>query len=161
QAVARRRRRTRADRTPTRSRHDYRRKRRGGHRCCAAPRQRVQSRSRAPNRRARTAKRRSDRMNADDRFNETTFKIIGRPIAVVVADTFERATAAASRVRVAYSAQAPVLDFAVARSTPHAPATKGSTPPEVSWGDFSAGLAAAEVRIDAVYSTPMEHHNPM
>src|SRR5207248_8984976 len=85
----------------------------------------------------------------------------GQPIAVVVADTFERATAGASRVRVAYSAQAPVLDFAVARSTPHAPATRGSTPAEVSWGDFSAGLAAAEVRINAVYSTPMEHHNPM
>src|SRR5206468_3349158 len=30
--------------------------------------------------RARAAKRRSDRMNADDRFSEETYRVIGRPI---------------------------------------------------------------------------------
>jgi xanthine dehydrogenase YagR molybdenum-binding subunit len=85
----------------------------------------------------------------------------GQPIAVVVADTFERATAAAARIRIAYAPQDPMLDFAVARSNPHAPALKGPVPHEANWGDFAAGLAAAEARIDAVYTTPMEHHNPM
>ena len=52
----------------------------------------------------------------------------GQPIAVVVADTFERATAAS------YAAQqaAPILDFGIAKRTPHAPAIKGPTPAEVS-----------------------------
>ena len=85
----------------------------------------------------------------------------GQPIAVVVADTFERATAAAARVRVSYTPQPGALDFAAAKSNPHPPASKGPTPHEASWGDFAAGLSAAEVRIDAVYTTPMEHHNPM
>jgi xanthine dehydrogenase YagR molybdenum-binding subunit len=31
----------------------------------------------------------------------------------------------------------------------------------VTWGDYDAGAAAGEVRVDAVYGTPMEHHNPM
>src|SRR5207248_4955673 len=39
----------------------------------------------------------------------------GQPIAVVVADTFERATAAASKVRVSYTAQTATLDFTAAK----------------------------------------------
>ena len=85
----------------------------------------------------------------------------GQPIAVVVADTFERATAATSRIRATYAEQNAVLDFAVAKRNPHSPTSKGPTPHEVNWGDFAAGLSAAEVRVDAVYTTPMEHHNPM
>jgi len=39
-----------------------------------------------------------------------------QPIAVVVADTFERATAAAALVRASYAAQPAVIDFAAARN---------------------------------------------
>ena len=85
----------------------------------------------------------------------------GQPIAVVVADTFERATAAASRIQAMYTPQTSTLDFASAKRAPHAPATQGRAPSETSWGDFAAGVAAGEVKIDAVYTTPMEHHNPM
>ena len=85
----------------------------------------------------------------------------GEPIALVVADTFERATAAASKVRVGYTPQAAMLDFDEAKRNAHVPTTKGPVPPSVNWGDIDAGLAAAEAKIDAVYTTPMEHHNPM
>ena len=52
----------------------------------------------------------------------------GQPIAVVVADTFERATAAASRIRATYAPQTSTLDFATAKRTPHAPASQGRSP---------------------------------
>ena len=31
----------------------------------------------------------------------------------------------------------------------------------MAWGDVGAGLRDAEVRVDGIYATPMEHHNPM
>src|SRR5207248_8875022 len=37
----------------------------------------------------------------------------------------------------------------------------GQRPPDSRRGDPEAALAAAPVRIDATYTTPVEHHNPM
>ncbi len=85
----------------------------------------------------------------------------GQPIAVVIADTFERAVDAAALVRVSYRTETPILSFEQAKSSTYAPRTAGRGPADQSWGDVQAGLAQAEVRVDAVYTTPMEHHNPM
>ena len=85
----------------------------------------------------------------------------GEPVALVVADSFERATDAARRVRVGYEVAQPALDFDVAKKSPHKPAKDGASPADVSWGDIEAGLQQGDVRHDATYSTPMEHHNPM
>lgn len=83
------------------------------------------------------------------------------PIAVVVADTLERATHAAELLRVTYAPAAPALDFARGKSGSHAPASMIGGPADTKRGDVDAGMRAARVRVDAVYSTPMEHHNPM
>ncbi len=85
----------------------------------------------------------------------------GQPIAVVVADTLEHATAAAALVRVTYSTTPAVLDFDQAKARAHAPAKAGQADTDKRWGDLQAGLASADVRIDATYRTPMETHNPM
>jgi xanthine dehydrogenase YagR molybdenum-binding subunit len=85
----------------------------------------------------------------------------GQPIAVVVADGFERAVEAARLLRVGYEVVAPVLDFDAAKRAAHKPKKEGAAPTDVAWGDVDAGLAQGEVHIDAVYTTPMEHHNPM
>ena len=86
----------------------------------------------------------------------------GEPIAVVVARTLEEATDAASHLRVEYAREAPVLDFAKAKASAHAPRTAGpSGKPDKAWGDAAGALENAEVRVDHVYTTPMEHHNPM
>ena len=53
------------------------------------------------------------------------------------------------------------LDFTAAKRSPHEPATKGPIAADAKWGDFATGAAGGEVKIDAVYTTPMEHHNPM
>lgn len=83
------------------------------------------------------------------------------PIAVVVADTLERAVDAAAKLRVVYERASPNLDFSKAKTHGHAPASMIGGKADTERGDIEQGLRAGAVRIDAVYTTPMEHHNPM
>jgi xanthine dehydrogenase YagR molybdenum-binding subunit len=85
----------------------------------------------------------------------------GQPVAVVVADTFERASAAAARVDVHYQAEAPVTEMEgeIDRAFSH-PLSNGKSP-DSRRGDLDKGLAAATTRIEVTYTTPVEHHNPM
>jgi xanthine dehydrogenase YagR molybdenum-binding subunit len=83
----------------------------------------------------------------------------GQIIAVVVAETFEAAREAAHRVQVDYVREAPsaTFDSPGVTTEPHKPA-KGMDP---KVGDAAAALASAAVKIDARYSTPTQHHNPI
>ncbi|MDB4914230.1 MAG: aldehyde oxidase and xanthine dehydrogenase molybdopterin binding protein [Gemmatimonadetes bacterium] len=85
----------------------------------------------------------------------------GQPIGVVVADTFEHAMAAMQAAAVKYDEEKPVLDF---RNSPkNAPDTVKPLGGERSFrkGDVASGLAAADVKHDQLYTTPIENHNPM
>ena len=82
-----------------------------------------------------------------------------QPVALVVAETFEAALDAASRVAVRYHAEPPATKFSDA--TPYKPNAIMGEPADLERGDPDAALAAAEVKIDATFSTPVEHHNPM
>jgi xanthine dehydrogenase YagR molybdenum-binding subunit len=86
----------------------------------------------------------------------------GQPIAVVVADTFERATHAASLVRTFYVEKpaALVMEKRLERAEPSGPTFAGA-PPGHSRGDAAAALASAAVRVEATYHTPTEIHSPM
>ena len=84
-----------------------------------------------------------------------------QPIAVVVADTFEHAVAGAALVDARYAPQAPVLDFERARKQAYKPKEAAQKQPDVGWGDMDAGERAAEVKVDATYTTPMQNHNPI
>jgi xanthine dehydrogenase YagR molybdenum-binding subunit len=83
-----------------------------------------------------------------------------QPIALAVADTLESAQLAASLITVQYEAEPPDLDFfggfAKARTGSH-----NNEPGDMSWGDLDKGLKDAQVRIDELYTTPIEHHVPM
>jgi xanthine dehydrogenase YagR molybdenum-binding subunit len=87
----------------------------------------------------------------------------GQHIAVVVAETFEQATHAAMLVRVRYDEQtAPVrLDQALDRLQVPKNFRGGARPPDSRRGDPDAAFAAAPIKIDATYTTPVEHHNPI
>ena len=85
----------------------------------------------------------------------------GEPIAVVVADSFEHAMAAAALVRVRYREGEAELDFERAKANARAPKQMPQGEPDASWGDPDKALAAAPVRVQQVYTTPMETHNPM
>jgi len=84
-----------------------------------------------------------------------------QPIAVVVADTLERAKDAATRVQVRYAATPAVLDFRAARRNLRKPPSQPERPTDTSRGNLAGGLARAAHRLDAVYTTPIENHNPM
>ncbi len=86
----------------------------------------------------------------------------GQPIALVIADTFERATHAATLVKVRYAGtSAPTLDMRANKGKGYPPPPGFGGRPDTSHGDLAAGLARAEVKIDAQYTTPIENHNPM
>ncbi|MBC8083302.1 MAG: xanthine dehydrogenase family protein molybdopterin-binding subunit [Hymenobacter sp.] len=87
----------------------------------------------------------------------------GQPVALVVADTFERATHAASLVRVQYAAEKPLASYLDPKAELFNPdkvqddKTKGYT----RRGDARAALATAPVKHTATYVHAINHHNPM
>ncbi|XFF02321.1 Aldehyde oxidoreductase molybdenum-binding subunit PaoC (plasmid) [Bradyrhizobium guangxiense] len=102
-----------------------------------------------------------------------TAKLLGGPevdhyhqaIAVVVAESFEQARAAAALVRVDYAPAAGAFDLAEALKTaplskdPNSPEKDG--PPESRTGDFGQAFAEAPVKLDQHYTTPDQSHSMM
>lgn len=85
----------------------------------------------------------------------------GQPVAVVVAATPEQARAAAQALAVQYAPEAALLDFAAERRRAYRPDSLTGGEPDTRRGDPEAAWQRAPFRIDATYSTPVEHHNPM
>jgi xanthine dehydrogenase YagR molybdenum-binding subunit len=79
-------------------------------------------------------------------------------VALVVAETFEQARAAAQMVKVDYVAAKGEFDLASVRD-------KGVEPkeelPDVSHGDFAKAFATAPVQFDQTYTTPDQSHAMM
>jgi len=84
-----------------------------------------------------------------------------QPVALVVADTFERATDAAARVRVSYDRKQPATTMSSPGAVTYAPPEANQNPADTTRGDFGAAFAAAAVKLDNTYVTPTEFHNPM
>ncbi|RZJ66988.1 MAG: xanthine dehydrogenase family protein molybdopterin-binding subunit [Flavobacterium sp.] len=88
---------------------------------------------------------------------EITFH--GQHIGIVVAETFEQATAAAHLITVEYNQKEEKIDFDKLAKTPEMP--KGKELADLVRGAGKSALADAEVKIEASYETPIEHHHPM
>jgi len=84
-----------------------------------------------------------------------------QPIAVVVADTYEHAREAAARLHIEYETKEAVLDFEQARQKLHPPEKVLTEETDTRRGDLADGWLASSVRLDATYTTPIEHHNPL
>jgi xanthine dehydrogenase YagR molybdenum-binding subunit len=91
-------------------------------------------------------------------FNGNTVYFNGQPIALVVADTFERAVYAASLVKARYQKQDHQTDFTEAGKK--VAALEGSRYKDNVRGETDA-YKNAPVKIEAQYVTPVEVHNPM
>jgi xanthine dehydrogenase YagR molybdenum-binding subunit len=87
----------------------------------------------------------------------------GQYVGVVVADTFEQATHAASLVKVSYEQKQPATDLDSQRQQAVLPKGRIGFTKEADTmrGNIEQGLAEAEVRVEATYTTPTENHNPM
>src|ERR1700730_7312848 len=100
--------------------------------------------------------------------NFNTAKLLGGPdiehyhqaIAVVVAETFEQARAAAQLVRVDYIRAEGVFDLATAKDSAK-PVPGFGGPADTTVGDFSGAFATAPVHLDATYTTPDQAHAMM
>ncbi|HEY3754773.1 MAG TPA: aldehyde oxidoreductase molybdenum-binding subunit PaoC [Opitutaceae bacterium] len=97
-----------------------------------------------------------------------TARLLGGPeiehyhqaVAVVVAETFEQARAAANLVRVDYVRSDGAFDLAAAMGSAQ-PKSKPGGHADSAVGDFEGAFAAAPVTLDATYTTPDQSHAMM
>lgn len=87
-------------------------------------------------------------------FEDDNVYYYGQYVALVVANTFEQAKAAADAVRVTYDAQKPSVSFddGPMASKPRVHYTRGNA---------DQAFESAPVKIDETYEIPTETHNPM
>jgi xanthine dehydrogenase YagR molybdenum-binding subunit len=96
-------------------------------------------------------------------------KLLGGPeiehyhqaIALVVAETFEQARAAAALVHVTYAAAKGAFDLAGAKSSAIKYEPSFGGPADTAVGDFAGAFAKAPVQLDETYTTPDHAHAMM
>ena len=99
--------------------------------------------------------------------NFNTAKLLGGPdidhyhqaVALVVAETFEQARAAAALVRIDYTRADGRYDLE--KAVPTATEPKGDANADTRTGDFESAFAAAPVQFDGRYTTPDQSHAMM
>lgn len=87
----------------------------------------------------------------------------GQPVALVIADSFEAARAAAALVKVRYTPEwgARYNMRAELRNADTPDGINAGMPHDTAVGNFDQAFAAAPVQLDVTYTTPYEHVNPM
>lgn len=84
------------------------------------------------------------------------------PVALVVALTFEAARSAARLIRVEYTKEQGDYELVSRLSEAYIPTrTNAGLQTDSAMGDFDAAFDNAPVKLDAIYSTPYQSHNPM
>jgi xanthine dehydrogenase YagR molybdenum-binding subunit len=88
-------------------------------------------------------------------FEDDNIYYYGQYVSVVVADTFEQATAASRAVKVEYQSSRP--DVRIEMSAEQTPSV------DTQRGDADSAFAAAPdaLKLDQTYTTPIETHNPI
>ncbi len=94
-------------------------------------------------------------------LQDTEIHYNGQPIAVVVAHSLPEARYAARQLRIKYNQQPAQLDFHGRLNEARWPRQPGKEPPGNKRGDAPGAMAQAPVKLDQVYSTPIQNHNPM
>ncbi|MFG3660522.1 xanthine dehydrogenase family protein molybdopterin-binding subunit [Streptomyces sp. NPDC047706] len=96
-------------------------------------------------------------------MQDDTVHYAGQQIAVVVADTWERAQHAARLLRVTYEETPPVTTLDQGRDRTYVPERifGGLIPGRSERGDVNAALQDADIRVDATYTYAANNHNPI
>ncbi|MDY6998433.1 MAG: xanthine dehydrogenase family protein molybdopterin-binding subunit [Actinomycetota bacterium] len=95
-------------------------------------------------------------------LQDTRVHYRGQLIGGVVAESAEIARAAAALIRPEYAAEQHDAELTADHPGLYTPeSVNPSYAPDSADGDLDAGLAGAEYRVDARYTTPIEHNNPM
>jgi len=90
-------------------------------------------------------------------FEDDTIRYYGQYVAVVVAQTVEQARAAAESVKVTYKKE----NSNTSAKLLGTPLTTEKPDEKSKRGDTAAALKAAKVKVDEVYTIPVETHNPI
>ena len=93
-------------------------------------------------------------------FEDDTVYYWGQYIAVVVAETFQQAQAAAAAIHVEYTPSKFNISTELDDSIP-SEGQPGGPHVSSSRGDSERAFSSAPVQVDETYSTPVETHNPM
>lgn len=102
----------------------------------------------------------SDRELAVLQDDEVAFR--GQIVAAVVAETFEVARDAATRVRVEYQRAEHDARLSADRDDLYAPdVVNPAYETDTAQGDMAASMASAPVTLERTYTTPMLHNNPL
>ena len=96
-------------------------------------------------------------------LQDTAIHFNGQHIGLVVAESFEQATHAASLIATRYEAVEPVarLDQTLDKTYVPQHFRGGARSPDSNRGNPEDVFRSAPVRLDVTYTTPVEHHNPM
>ncbi|MEZ5307893.1 MAG: xanthine dehydrogenase family protein molybdopterin-binding subunit [Pyrinomonadaceae bacterium] len=92
-------------------------------------------------------------------FQSDEILFAGQPVALVVAETFEQARHAASLVTVEFDKSVPQTDIFKARD--EAARLVDRTGRTKARGNPAEGFENSDVKFEAEYSIPIEHHSPM
>ncbi|KQM19426.1 aldehyde oxidoreductase molybdenum-binding subunit PaoC [Novosphingobium sp. Leaf2] len=98
------------------------------------------------------------RMNTANLLGGPRVEHYHQAIAVVVAETFEQARAAAAMIDVDYARDGGTFDLAAAKT---GAAEQGGENAPTAVGDFEGAFASAPVKLDATYTTPDQSHSMM
>lgn len=85
----------------------------------------------------------------------------GQPIAVVIAESLEIATHAASLLRISYNPHTPKWDMEAERNKAYKPKNVWGDKTDNSRGNFDSAWNDAPVRLQQTYYTALQHHNTM
>ncbi|MBY5634462.1 xanthine dehydrogenase family protein molybdopterin-binding subunit [Rhizobium leguminosarum] len=103
--------------------------------------------------------RKKGRFNTAKLFGGDEVQHYHQTVAVVVAESFEQARAAAALVKVEYAEEKGVYNLSQAKDTAVKP--DESQQPDTAVGDFEAAFKSAPVTLDATYTTPDQSHSMM
>ncbi|MCM2440968.1 xanthine dehydrogenase family protein molybdopterin-binding subunit [Agrobacterium vitis] len=104
-------------------------------------------------------KREKGKFNTANLFGGDEVQHYHQAIAVVVAETFEQARAAAALVKVDYDEEKGTFDLSAARETAKKP--DESQKPDTAVGDFETAFRTAPVALEQSYTTPDQSHAMM
>jgi xanthine dehydrogenase YagR molybdenum-binding subunit len=85
----------------------------------------------------------------------------GDPVAFVIAETFEQARAAAYLVRIEVTEEKGKYSMAGNAALAETPEEQQGSPVDTSTGEFESAFAAAPVKLDELYTTPLQTHTMM
>lgn len=92
-------------------------------------------------------------------LQDEKIEFYGQHIGVVVAETFEQARFAARLIKVSYEKADAKVDFD--KHAQEAVKPKAEDRADLARGDVETAFRNAEYKFEAVYDTPIEHHQPM